>query len=238
MNIVKDLAKKTMTEEKRAQAKNDIFAFYIGRPISYVLTVPFLKMGISPNTVSFLSLFPSIIGFFLIGFGNTMTLKIVGWCMFFLWNLLDGVDGNIARYKKQFSKNGALWDATSGYVAMVLSFYSIGIGCFYGDFTRLAISKEICIVLGGLSAILVIFPRLIMHKRISSMGEDKNSKEYKDKSSYGILKVIALNLISISGFVQVLMLLSIIFKFMDVFTVVYFVINLLICIVSVRKLLK
>ena len=46
MNIVKDLAEKTMTEEKRAQAKNDIFAFYIGRPISYVLTVPFLKMGI------------------------------------------------------------------------------------------------------------------------------------------------------------------------------------------------
>lgn len=238
MNIVKDLAEKTMTEEKRAQAKNDIFAFYIGRPISYVLTVPFLKMGISPNTVSFLSLFPSIIGFFLIGFGNTMTLKIVGWCMFFLWNLLDGVDGNIARYKEQFSKNGALWDATSGYVAMVLSFYSMGIGCFYGDFTRLAISKEICIVLGGLSAILVIFPRLIMHKRISSMGEDKNAKEYKDKSSYGILKVIALNLISISGFVQVLMLLSIIFKFMDVFTVAYFVINLLIYIVSVRKLLK
>ena len=238
MNIVKDLAEKTMTEEKRAQAKNDIFAFYIGRPISYVLTVPFLKMGISPNTVSFLSLFPSIIGFFLIGFGNTMTLKIVGWCMFFLWNLLDGVDGNIARYKEQFSKNGALWDATSGYVAMVLSFYSMGIGCFYGDFTRLAISKEICIVLGGLSAILVIFPRLIMHKRISSMGEDKNAKEYKDKSSYGILKVIALNLISISGFVQVLMLLSIIFKFMDIFTVAYFVINLLICIVSVRKLLK
>ena len=108
MNIVKDLAEKTMTEEKRAQAKNDIFAFYIGRPISYVLTVPFLKMGISPNTVSFLSLFPSIIGFFLIGFGNTMTLKIVGWCMFFLWNLLDGVDGNIARYKEQFSKNGGM----------------------------------------------------------------------------------------------------------------------------------
>lgn len=238
MNIVKDLAEKTMTEEKRAQAKNDIFAFYIGRPISYVLTVPFLKMGISPNTVSFLSLFPSIIGFFLIGFGNTMTLKIVGWCMFFLWNLLDGVDGNIARYKKQFSKNGALWDATSGYVAMVLSFYSMGIGCFYGDFARLAISKEIYIILGGLSAILVIFPRLIMHKRISSMGEDKNAKEYKDKSSYGILKVIALNLISISGFVQVLMLLSIVFKFMDIFTIAYFVINLLICIVSVRKLLK
>ena len=61
MNIVKDMAQKTMTPEKRKQAKNDFFAFYIGRPLSYVLTVPFLKLKIKPNTVSLISIFPSII---------------------------------------------------------------------------------------------------------------------------------------------------------------------------------
>lgn len=238
MNIIKDMAQKTMTKEKKAQAKNDIFAFYIGRPISYVLTVPFLKLGIKPNTVSFLSIFPAIAGFLLIGFGNTLTLKIIGWCMFFLWNLLDGVDGNIARYKKQFSKNGSLWDATSGYIAMVLTFFSMGIGCFYGDFTRLPISKEIYIILGGLSALMVILPRLVMHKRITSMGEDENSKVFKDKSSYNFFKVIALNLISVSGFAQVLMILAIIFRVMDIFTIFYFAINLLICTAVLIKLLK
>ena len=87
MNIIKNIASKTMTEEKKKQAKNDFFAYYVGRPISYVLTVPFLKLNIKPNTVSFISFFPSIIGFLLIGFGKNITLKLIGWLMFFLWNL-------------------------------------------------------------------------------------------------------------------------------------------------------
>lgn len=238
MNLIKDIANQTMTEEKKKQAKNDFFAYYIGRPISYVLTVPFLKFNIKPNTVSFISFFPSIIGFLLIGFGETITLKLSGWLMFFLWNLLDGVDGNIARYKKIFSKTGSLWDATSGYIAMILMFYAMGIGCYYGDFCVFNIDKVLMIILGGLSGILVIFPRLIMHKRITSIGKDEKTDKIKDKSSYGIIKIIGLNLISIAGFVQVLMLLAIIFHAMDIFTIFYFILNLTICIVTLKKLLK
>ena len=125
MGILKDIEKESMTKEKKEQAKNDIFAYYIGRPLSYVLTVPFFKLKVKPNVVSLISIFPSIIGFLFIGFGETLTQKIFGWIMFFLWNLLDGVDGNIARYTKQFSKTGSLWDATSGYIAMFLSFQAM-----------------------------------------------------------------------------------------------------------------
>lgn len=238
MNIVKDMAQKTMTPEKRKQAKNDFFAFYIGRPLSYVLTVPFLKLKIKPNTVSLISIFPSIIGFLLVGFGNTLTIKLIGVLMFFLWNLLDGVDGNIARYTKQFSKTGSLWDATSGYVAMVMTFMAMGTGCYYGECTFLPIDQVLMVVLGGISAILIIFPRLVMHKRMTSIGNDEKTESVKDKSQYGIIKILALNLISISGFIQVLMLFAVIFKMMDIFTICYFIINLLICVVSVTKLLK
>ena len=38
----KEIAQKTMSAEKKNSAKNDYFAFYIGRPLSYVLTIPFL----------------------------------------------------------------------------------------------------------------------------------------------------------------------------------------------------
>ena len=238
MNIVKDMAQKTMTPEKRKQAKNDFFAFYIGRPLSYVLTVPFLKLKIKPNTVSLISIFPSIIGFLLVGFENTLTIKLIGVLMFFLWNLLDGVDGNIARYTKQFSKTGSLWDATSGYVAMVMTFMAMGTGCYYGECTFLPIDQVLMVVLGGISAILIIFPRLVMHKRMTSIGNDEKTESVKDKSQYGIIKILALNLISISGFIQVLMFLAVIFKMMDIFTICYFIINLLICVVSVTKLLK
>lgn len=238
MNIIKEISKKTMTEEKRSEAKNDFFAFYIGRPLSYVLTVPFLKLKIKPNTVSFISIIPIIVGFILLSFGNNMILKLLGWFMFFLWNLLDGVDGNLARYTKQFSKTGSLWDATSGYIAMVLTFLSMGIGCFYGNFTFTSLDKEIFIILGSLSSIAIIFPRLIMHKRITSIGTDEKSSSLKNKNNYSILKIIALNLISVSGLIQVFMLISIIFKIMDLFTIVYFIINMLICLISVSKLLS
>ena len=238
MGIIKELNKKSMTKEKKEQAKNDFFAFYIGRPISYVFTIPFLKLNIKPNTISFISFFPSIFGFILVGFGETLTIKIIGWIMFFLWNLLDGVDGNVARYKEIFSKTGSLWDATSGYIAMLLTFFSMGIGCYYGNFTYLNIDNVLMVILGGLSSILVIFPRLVMHKRISSIGNDDKSSEFKDKSKYDFLKIIALNFISISGFVQVLMLFAILFRVMDIFTIVYFVINLMICIISLKKILS
>lgn len=238
MNLIKDIANKTMTEEKKKQAKNDFFAFYIGRPVSYVLTVPFLKLNIKPNTVSFISIFPIIIGFILIGFGENKLIKIIGWLMFFLWNLLDGVDGNIARYKKKFTKTGSLWDATSGYIAMFLTFIAMGTGSYYGNCVALNIDQALIITLGALSGCLVIFPRLIMHKRITSLGEDNNSVGMKDKSSYNIIKVIGLNIISISGFIQIFMLLAIILEIMDIFTIIYFVINLVICIGTVFKLLQ
>ena len=77
-----------------------------------------------------------------------------------------------------------------------------------------------------------------MHKRMTSIGNDEKTESVKDKSQYGIIKILALNLISISGFIQVLMFLAVIFKMMDIFTICYFIINLLICVVSVTKLLK
>ena len=59
----RDIENKTMNSEKRKSAQNDYFAFYIGRPLSYILTIPFLYIGISPDAVSLISIIPIIIGF-------------------------------------------------------------------------------------------------------------------------------------------------------------------------------
>ena len=47
---------------------------------------------------------------------------IISWILFFMWNLLDGVDGNVARYRRQFSKMGSVYDAMAGYIASALMF--------------------------------------------------------------------------------------------------------------------
>lgn len=119
----KEIEQKTMSPEKRKSAKNDYFAFYIGRPLTYVLTIPFLYTNISPNAVSYISFVPTIVGFVLLAMGKNELALFGGWFAFFLWSMLDGIDGNIARCKKQFSKMGDTLDAAAGYFAMALIFF-------------------------------------------------------------------------------------------------------------------
>ena len=59
----KDIENKTMSPEKRKSAKNDYFAFYVGRPLSYILTIPFLYTNISPNAVSLISIIPIMLAY-------------------------------------------------------------------------------------------------------------------------------------------------------------------------------
>ena len=69
-------------------------------------------------------------------------------------------------------------------------------------------------------------------------GIDVNMDVVKDKSSYSMIKIIALNLTSVSGFVQVFMLIAILFDMMDIFTFCYFVCNFLVMLVSLRSIYK
>lgn len=234
-----ELAKKTMTPEKRKAAKNDLFAFYIGRPISYVLTIPFLAVGMKPNTVSLLSFLPSILGFVLLGFGGTKLLRIVGAFFFILWNFMDGVDGNIARYTNQTSTLGTLWDAASGYFAMMLMYFAVGVSVMNApkrglDF--LTIPDYYYVVMAGLTAMFTLFSRLVMHKKMLLFSEKENS--LRDKGAYSLFKIIALNLTSPSGFVQVIMLIAVAINCQREFVLVYFFIQLFATIYSLKNLLR
>lgn len=232
----RDLRDKTMTPEKYASAKQDYFAFYIGRPLSYWLTIPFLKTSITPNQVSYISIIPIFIGFILMTFSESKTTLIIGWLMFFLWNLLDGVDGNLARYRKQFSKDGSAIDAMAGYASMALTFLSIGIAASNYDSSNSA--SKYFIILGALSSISLIFPRLVMHKYINTVGEDSSSESVKNKKGFSPLKVLALNLTSITGLPQLFMLISILTTTLDYLTIIYFFINVSIMFASLYSLLR
>ena len=237
----KQIEEATMNPEKRASANNDYFAFYVGRPISYLLTIPFLYTNISPNTISLISIIPIIIGFILCYCGNSLDVFLASWGCFFLWNLLDGVDGNVARFKKQFSRMGSVYDAMSGYVAMVLSFFGWGIIATHrpGILQNIIIvPSDLYIVLGALSGVFVIFPRFIMHKALTTLGEKDSMDAVKDKSSYGFIKIAALYLTSVAGFVQVLMLIAVLINMEDLFTIGYFILNMLVMLVSLRSVFR
>lgn len=237
MISVRDIEKATMTPEKKKEAHNNIFAFYIGRPISYLLTIPFLYTNISPNAITFISMLFLVFGYLCFHIMNSKMWYFVGWCFFFLWNLFDGVDGNVARYKKQFSENGDLWDTTAGYMAMVTTFMAAGI-CAAKTNSGILFNDEVYYILGAWASIFSIFPRLVLHKKASSGQNSSAVLELQDKGSFSIIKILALNLISITGFLQVIWLLCILFNKCTLFIMMYFSVNLVTMVVSIYKLLK
>ena len=236
MVSIRDIETKTMNEEKRKEAKKDIFAFYVGRPLSYVLTIPFLKTNLTPNQISLLSIVPLFIGTFIFSVSSNLYLVVIGWVCFFLWNLLDGVDGNIARYKNISSPMGSVIDAMAGYAAMYLSYFGMGIvASRYTD--TMLISPTNYIILGALSGMFVLFPRLVMHKAINTVKDDK-SEHFKGRKNFGLKEMIALNVTSITGSAQLFMLIAILLKLSDLFTLGYFIINLVIMIITINKIIK
>lgn len=234
----KEIKKRTMTANKRKNANNDLFAFYVGRPLSYVLTVPFLYLGINPNTISIISLFPLVVAIIIFLFANTQTGWLVGWLMLFLWNILDGVDGNVARYRQKFSKVGSVYDAMSGYLAMVLTFTCAGIVASNSPGGLTVVPPNMYVLIGTLSGTFTIFPRLIMHKMISTLMDSGSVKEVKDKSNFSLAKIVILNVSSVSGGAQVLFLVAIIFDIASVYTIGYFFLNIAVMIISIHSILK
>lgn len=230
--LCKDIERKTMSPAKKAMAKNDYFAFYVGRPLSYLLTVPFVKTNITPNQISYLSIIPLIVGFIIMIFTTDFVVLLLAWFLFFLWNLLDGVDGNLARYREQYSKDGSVVDAMAGYVAMVLTYFGAGIVAAH------LTDSDIYIILGALSGFSLIFPRLLMHKYINTVAQDESVSSIKDKSDFNTIKILALNMTSITGIPQVLLLLTILTNQWVLFTLVYFTINFLLMIFSLYSLFK
>jgi len=226
----KEIQLKTMTEEKRRSAKNNYFALYLIRPSSHRPTIPFLSTRISPTTISVISILPLLAGFLLACAATAKGHLIGAWLCFFIWNLLDSVDGNVARYKKQLSRLGSVYDAMSGYFAMVLTYFAFGIAAGHS-------SGELYTILGGLSGSFAILPRLVMHKAKSAQ-KDFDDSGINDKANFSFPKILVLNLVSIAGLVQVFLLAAIILNLLDLFTIIYFLLNSAVMIVSLRTIFK
>lgn len=235
----KELAQVTMTEAKKKSAKKDLFAFYVGRPISYVLTIPFLYCKIKPNTISLLSFIPSIAGFILLGFGTTKCMQLTGAFLFMLWNFMDGIDGNVARYTKQTSTLGTLWDAASGYFAMMLMYFAPGIAVMNNPNGLLAgiIPDYYYIVISGLTALFTIFARLVVHKKIV-LFDNKSGSELNEKQNYSGIRLFVLNLVSPSGFINLILIGAVAWDLLRIFSVGYFIIYFLITSYSLASLLR
>lgn len=234
----KEIYDLAMPKSKRDQEKANIWVYLAVRPLSIIATMPFINTTIKPTTITKWSALFSIIAFCLYSFGGSVVVRSIGWVFFFLWAVLDGVDGNLARCKNECSAIGELWDAAGGYAAMVLMYFSAGIAAFYDTNIWVYCDSYWMLILGGATALFSIFPRIIMHKRKNTIIEDSKAENISNKSKFGFKQIIALNFISASGFLQVILLLATLTHTLNIFIGAYCIINFAIMIVSLRTLLK
>lgn len=227
----------TMPKSKRDDEKYLFWDRFFQRPPAILMTIPFINSKVKPTTVTKWSVFVSIISFFVIAWGPTVSIRVIGWFLFYLWGLLDCVDGQLARCTNQCSNLGDLWDTMGGYLAMIFAYFSAGIAAYYDANVFQFCDNYWMLIAGGATAVLSIFPRLIMQKK-KNYGESKAVKEMTDKPSFSLSKLIIQNLISPSAFLQPIFLLSIVFHCLNYFIVIYFIINLLVTLVTLNNLLK
>lgn len=234
----KEIYDVAMPPAKRKEEKLNIWVTIAVRPLSVLLIKPLINTKIKPTTITKLSVIASIIGFFMLAFGSSMLIKLIGWLFFFIWAILDGVDGNLARCANQCSPLGDLWDTMGGYAAMVLIYFGSGIAAFYDTNLYNYTEPANYLILGGATAIMSIFPRLVMHKKKSSGIESNAVKVLSDKQSFSLSKVIGMNLVSPSGALQLVLLASVIGHVLNFFVGLYCIVNLAIMIISLKALLK
>lgn len=232
-----DLIKKTMPESKRASSSKDILGFYILRPVENAICIPLIEMGVSATSITIFSFYVAIAAFFAFLIPGRIGFW-AGWLLLFIWNICDGLDGNIARYTDTCSKRGDLWDATAGWVAFVSFYFGMGMEAFYSPgFEIVHLSSHYYIIMGCLCGMFWIFPRAVMHKKASTQGSD-SVKEIKGRSDFGLIKVIVFNLASITGLGSLLFLLSYLFGFSALCMDFYFILSGIVCAGSLYTLLR
>lgn len=148
------------------------------RPLSYPLTVLAIRIGLTPNMVSIISIISAVIGSVSFATGR-FSLMILGIVFFSLFDIFDCVDGNIARTKRISSYMGEFYDAMGGYTMCAFSLFSVGVAAFFSSRTIFIYDSFMLVVLAALGSITDIFSRLIYQKYTanSMIADSKMGKE-------------------------------------------------------------
>lgn len=234
---------------KKEEDRGDIWLYYVVRAMSFPLTGVFLRIGISANQATYISMVVGAAGCGLLAFGN-YAMRIFGALLANFWIVLDCADGNIARFKKTSSNYGELIDALSGYMMNGLLFLSVGIGAFihiessFGVVTQflcINLNEGILIILGAWASLAIILPRLIYHKFINTFPEAQ-SAEIKPGAKYskGLYHFgyrMVHNITSFSGFLTPILLFATIFRFLSIFVFFYAAMNTGVLIITTGRII-
>ena len=199
------------------------FDKYISRKISIYITKLFLKAGISANQATVIDFLLVIIGgvFFIF---TSPIYWLTGILFFFLYLLVDCVDGEIARYSKSSSQFGSFLGGVVDWITWpyILACMAFGI---YG-----VIGSTVVFAFGFLAAVLrVIYLTCALMPYPMLHSEGKLERELNDVKgvTLGESRILSYGrvLFGVQGFLPVILLVTILDYFLPTFTIGSFMLN-------------
>lgn len=116
---------------QKGESENFLFDKFVFRRISIFPTILFIKLGVQPNTATFLSFLASVGScFFLVS--NERLPMLIGAALVFIYYTLDHVDGELARFyirtgQRRPSLNGSYFDLLVHSYSANLMLFCLGV---------------------------------------------------------------------------------------------------------------
>ncbi len=183
MQVTYKELKATFPDEKKA-IESLYGRIFPVRKISYLVTIPLLRMDVTPFAVSVSSIAVAMAACLMLSLPLAWA-RVTGIVLAVLWHILDCVDGNIARYTKKASRMGEAVDAICGYFILSFLCMALGIASYNIGENYLGISPHWFLIFGGVASVSVTLSRLIHQKYAfqAKMAEDE-MKIYIEKGEH------------------------------------------------------
>jgi len=155
--------------------RDEMVATYVVKELASFCSVFFVKHSVRPNTITLLMILFGIAGSILIAIPNVFC-KAAGYICWYLWFTMDVSDGEVARYKKQFSTYGTEMD----FMAHLIDHPLMNIAFWFSFMSFNLINQNVLAIIFISSISLELIMRNITAFQHYSAGSE--SVSIKDKS--------------------------------------------------------
>lgn len=191
---MKDLYNSFSPEKRKADGSVSKFLL---RPLSWPVSYLFLKIGATPNLVTGISAICCLVALVCTVFPHP-ALHAIAISLFFIFALLDCVDGNMARTIGKKTIYGGWVDAAGGYFAYFTIFFAIAFSCqipssgsdFFVQFFHLPWGRGSWFIVSGFALcanfLMRLFHQAFKNAELTAGLEVKPGKEKKFSEEIGI----------------------------------------------------
>lgn len=132
MSFIEKYNELTKGTGKFTGVDRDLVEIYITRPLATCLLMFCKNFACSPNSITVISILPSLIGSILIIWANQNSfLRCIGVFLIFFCLVLDSLDGQFARYTKQGSEFGKWFDGLADNIRYIFIIITLSAGFYY-----------------------------------------------------------------------------------------------------------